>query len=409
MKRQDLQWTWSTVVRLQGDLDRGSTEHPREDVLSTDMKEKMEQPRNGVNVAHEDTEQKCSRKSTQCRWVEESIGWALMEGEGDYSSQKPMEKQWYPLALLDPKPPNVCGHLSGQPCLFPAQRTRDAGSHVLAIPPGFFPGHSKHSLQSSTPCKAQQLLWKTPLATQFCSLPSSDLSGKSVKECMSPCFEFLRTAMLTGKQHWTAMMTCCDLAATLSRFWSTGVSSLRWKGVITMILIMLSWSLSYKARFLLLSCCFFWCLHVLFHPDFLQTYQYLSFKSLLNMEKHWWNTDAMFYTEKKGKEVGGLEVSTMSLKALIFSHLLYAMRYWWKIHLIDWCDGTQGKIKYRYQQQYSPKLELSAERNWQDLILKSCTTENREGNWKKKHLLAIHLDLQRLTMLRISFLLQFQL
>lgn len=212
-----------------------------------------------------------------------------------------MEKQWYPLALLDPKPPNVCGHLSGQPCLFPAQRTRDAGSHVLAIPPGFFPGHSKHSLQSSTPCKAQQLLWKTPLATQFCSLPSSDLSGKSVKECMSPCFEFLRTAMLTGKQHWTAMTTCCDLAATLSRFWSTGVSSLWWKGVTTMILIMLSWSLSYKARFLLLSCCFFWCLHVLFHPDFLQTYQYLSFKSLLNMEKHWWNTDAMFYTEKKRK------------------------------------------------------------------------------------------------------------
>lgn len=382
MKRQDLQWTWSTVVRLQGDLDRGSTEHPREDVLSTDMKEKMEQPRNGVNVAHEDTEQKCSRKSTQCMWVEESIGWALMEGEDDYSSQKPMEKQWYPLALLDPKAPNVCGHLSGQPCLFPAQRTRDAGSHVLAIPPGFFPGHSKHSLQSSTPCKAQQLLWKTPLATQFCSLPSSDLSGKSVKECMSPCFEFLRTAMLTGKQHWTAMTTCCDLAATLSRFWSTGVSSLWWKGVTTMILI------SYHTRHAFSFCSAvssgaYTCFSTL-----------ISFKPiniyLLSLYWTWRSIDEIqmqcFTQKKKGKEVRGLEVSTMSLKALIFSHLLYAMRYWWKIHLIDWCDGTQGKIKYRYQQQYSPKLELSAERNWQDLILKSCTTENREGNWKKKRL-----------------------
>lgn len=54
------------MVRLQGDLDRGSTEHPREDVLSIDMKEKMEQPRNGVSVAHEDTEQKCNRKSRRC-------------------------------------------------------------------------------------------------------------------------------------------------------------------------------------------------------------------------------------------------------------------------------------------------------------------------------------------------------
>lgn len=185
MGRQDLQQTpsWSIVVRLQGDLERGSTECRREDVLSTEMKEEMEQPRRRVNVAHwgqrADVQQE--KHEMYCTRVEQSTGWGLMEGESDYSSQKPTEKQWYLLAFSDPKPPNVYGHLSGQPHLFPAQMTRDAGCHVLAIPPGFFPGHSKHGLQFFTPCKAQQLLWQAPLGTQFGSLPPSDLSGRSVK------------------------------------------------------------------------------------------------------------------------------------------------------------------------------------------------------------------------------------
>lgn len=126
-------------------LEEGSSEHPKEDVPSVNMKGTERKTRNRVNCArgHRAETQYRTLITNQCNKAQCENLW---KGKGITIHKTPQKINHTLSCSHNQNQQMHVARRSGQHHFCPTQRTGDAGCQVLAVSPGVFPGDSKPGL-----------------------------------------------------------------------------------------------------------------------------------------------------------------------------------------------------------------------------------------------------------------------